>query len=206
MAARADLSSGQSLLIINNPVVAWPATLISLQKVSGALADSSGVRSSDSFAGQLVVSALGGPFKNSLIFDLAGNLTALINADSNITPAFTYSSYWQGLINPNASVGRPSLGVNYLDLSVSSPVGLNFSTGALLYPTATQPAVLKNSPAQVAGLVAGDIITWVNNQEVNASNDLADLIANYQPGDKITLTYHRAGADYLVDVKLGEAK
>jgi len=206
MAARTDLSSGQSLLIINKPAVAWPATLIDLQKTSSASSGNSGVQSSDSFDGQLLVSALGGPFKNSLVFDLAGNLSALIGAAGNITPAFAYSSYWQSLISPAISVGRPSLGVNYLDLSVVSPLGLNLSAGALLYPSGTQAAVLKNSPAQTAGLAAGDVISWVNNQEVNASNDLADLIAGYQPGDKITLTYRRGGVDRTIDVKLGEAK
>lgn len=202
MSTRTNLSSGQSLLIINRPSVAWPATLIALQKTSSA----SAVRSSDSFNDELLISALGEPFQDSLVFDLAGNLAALIGSDGDVTPAFSYGPYWQSLANPSLPDGRPLLGVNYLDLSAASPIGSNLSAGALLYPTKTQAAVLKNSPAQAAGLVAGDVITWVNNKEVNATNDLADLIATYQPGDRITLTYRRAGADRLVDVKLGEAK
>jgi len=206
LAPRADLSAGQSLLVINQPNVAWPATLINIQPNVSATSVNSAVLSSDTFQGRLVLAALGEPFKNSFVFDLGGNLAAIIGANGEVVPAFSDAAYWQTLTLPNASQGLPALGVNYIDLSSVSPIGQTLNAGAWLYPSSAQPAVLKNSPAQAAGLQAGDVITWVDNQELNAANNLSDLIAAHQPGDKITLTYLRDNASHLVDVTLGANK
>jgi len=67
-----------------------------------------------------------------------------------------------------------------------------------------QPAVLSGSPAEKAGLVAGDVITWINNQEITAQRDLADIIATYRAGEKITITYRRAGAEKTAEATLGK--
>ncbi len=198
MSTRADLTPGKSLLLLNNLTAAWPATLVSVKKTAPIL-------SSDTVSRQLLLSLAGTSYKNYLVFDLAGNLSAVIGSDGAIIPAFSYNAYWLSLVN-KTPLGRPWLGINYLDLSVAQPVGVSVSAGALLYSSASGAAVLKNSPAQLAGLQAGDIITWVDNQELNADNDLADLITNHQAGDTVTLSYRRGGQNLSVDVKLGELK
>lgn len=200
IAKRSDLSPGQSLLVIDRPGLAWPATLVEFQKNAAGPA-----LSSDNFDSRLSLSAATS-FKNAFVFDLGGNLAAFIGASGNVLPAFNYIPYWRSLLDPKIPDGRPYLGVNYLDLSRNLLISSGPKVGAQLYSNPNHPAVAKNSPAQAAGLQAGDIITWVNNQEIGAGRDLADLIAEYNPGDKITLTYRRQGADYLVDVVLGTLK
>lgn len=194
--SRSELSLGQSLLVIDNERNVWPTSLSSFKKSIGVL--SSDVPqalldlANDSEAKQ----------RNSFIFNFAGELVAIVGTGKDVVPAFVYNNYWQDLGKQSVS-GRPFLGVNYLDLSAVKILDMNVNKGALIYPGDDKVAVVKNSPAAKAGLVANDIITWVNNQEVNSENDLADLVARYRAGDKITLSYLRDGQERQVEVVLG---
>ncbi|MGC8780230.1 MAG: S1C family serine protease [Anaerolineae bacterium] len=62
--------------------------------------------------------------------------------------------------------------------------------------------VVANTPAAEGGLRTGDIITKVNDAPVDADHRLADLIARYKPGDKVSLTVWRAGNTRTVTVTL----
>jgi hypothetical protein len=196
---RTDISLGQTVLAINDFSNVLLTSLSSFKKTPTVL-------SSDSLNTRFTLA--GTPedqFKNSFVFNLAGDLVAIIGEDKEIVPAFSYNSYWQSFFK-TGSASQPVLGVNYLDLSATKSLSLNLEKGAWLHSSETLPAVVKNSPAASAGLLEGDVITWVNNQALDASNDLADIIASYNPGDSITLTYIRAGAEKEVVLKLGEEK
>lgn len=70
---------------------------------------------------------------------------------------------------------------------------------------ATIVEVLPGSPAERAGLQAGDVIVAVDRQAVSPEADLATLIAVYEPGDRVTLAVQRSGGqDEKVRIKLGE--
>jgi hypothetical protein len=196
---RSELVLGQSLLVINGLNSVWPTTLTSLIKTPSVL-------SSDSLNANLEVAGREKvDFSNSFVFNLAGDFMAIISSDQKIVPAFSYNSSWQSLLKKEGAT-RPYLGVNYLDLSVVKTSAVNLTKGAWLYPSAKQAAVLVGSPAALAGLQAGDVITWINNQELSVNNDLADIVANYQPGNKIIVTYVRAGAEKEVEIILGTLK
>ncbi len=196
---RSELSLGQSLVVFDNNNNVWPTNLSSFKKTPDVL-------SSDYLNARLVLSNNSDSIqKNSFIFNLSGDLVAVVGANKEIIPAFSYGSYWQGFSNKEL-LASPFLGVSYLDLSLVRIPNISLNKGALIYQNKDKVSVVKNSPAFSAGLVLGDVITWVNNQEVDSSNDLADLIANYKPGEKITLTYLRGGQERQVDVKLGELK
>ena len=47
------------------------------------------------------------------------------------------------------------------------------------------------SPAEEAGLVAGDIITAIDGQSITTQEELNSLLEQYSPGDTITLTVYR---------------
>jgi S1-C subfamily serine protease len=64
--------------------------------------------------------------------------------------------------------------------------------------------VLSGSPAQDAGVAVGDIITVVDGTPIDANHRLADIIGQYQPGDRIRITVLRAGATKGIAVTLGE--
>ncbi len=196
---RTDLSLGQSVVIINDFNNVLLTSLSSFQKIPSVL-------SSDSLEARLILANnLSNSFENSFVFNLAGDLVAVIGSDKEVISAFSYRSYWQSLIEKEELI-KPFLGINYLDLSLIKPVDINLDKGALIYSSTERLGVIKNSPAAQAGLKDGDIITWVNNQEINSTSDLADLIANYSPGELITLTYLRDNVENELDIKLGELK
>ncbi|MGC8652571.1 MAG: S1C family serine protease [Candidatus Kryptoniota bacterium] len=81
-------------------------------------------------------------------------------------------------------VRRPMLGVQLkpgLDETDARALGLSKPEGVLIQE------VLKDSPAQSAGLKPGDLILAVDGKEVNASNELQTLIAEHRPGDVVSL-------------------
>jgi hypothetical protein len=69
-------------------------------------------------------------------------------------------------------------------------LGIDYSGGTAPGPT-TISDVLIGSPADDAGLQAGDEITAIDGQPVQAPDDLADVIGQYQPGQVIKVTIVR---------------
>lgn len=197
-ARRSELSLGQSLLVINGRNNAWPTTLSSFEKTPDIL-------SSDAANARLALANNANALQqNSFVFNLSGDLVAVIGADKEVAPVFAYDSYWQSLWGAEKNT-RPFFGVNYLDLASAEIPNESLAKGALIYPH-EKIAVVKNSPAEKAGLEAGDVITWINNEEINKMNDLADIIATYKSGDKITVSYLRDNQEKQIDVILGELK
>ncbi len=64
--------------------------------------------------------------------------------------------------------------------------------------------VITNGPAAQAGLQRGDIIIAVNETRLDAQNPLADVIAQFKPGDVVTLTLRRGDAEKTLKMTLGE--
>ena len=65
-------------------------------------------------------------------------------------------------------------------------------------------AVTPGTPAEAAGLKAGDVIVAVNNEKISLAMDLAQIVQKYKPGDKVTLTISRDGAEQSLQVVLGQ--
>lgn len=61
-----------------------------------------------------------------------------------------------------------------------------------LHPGARVEAIAAGGPAAAAGLRPGDMIASVDGQAIDAEHSLRDLIAARKPGDRVTLTVHRA--------------
>lgn len=65
--------------------------------------------------------------------------------------------------------------------------------------------VTEDSPADAAGLQAGDLLTAIDGQAVRSAEELVDLLADHQPGDQLTLTVLSSddGEERNVQVTLG---
>ena len=64
--------------------------------------------------------------------------------------------------------------------------------------------VVAGSPAEAAGVQVGDIITAVDGTPIDANHRLADVVSQYQPGDRVKLTVWRAGDNKSITATLGE--
>jgi PDZ domain len=144
-------------------------------------------------------------FKNALVFNLGGDFVGWVDGNKAVRPNYTFLPAWRAFIANSKSV-FPSLGVNYLNLSVVKSPTLKVDKGAWLKGDDKNPAIIIGSIADKAGLIEGDVITRINNQELDQNNDLAETISSYMAGENISLTYDRAGIINEVDVTLGEAK
>jgi membrane-associated protease RseP (regulator of RpoE activity) len=64
--------------------------------------------------------------------------------------------------------------------------------------------VEEGSPAAEAGIKVGDIITAVDDQEIDEDHPLRDLVQEHEPGETIALTLNRWGESKEIQVTLGE--
>lgn len=101
--------------------------------------------------------------------------------------------------------GRAYLGIQpyYGEQREAAPMTDDFSAAA---PGALVLEVVADSPAEAAGLQAGDVIVAVNGEALSEESSLADVIGALQPGDEATLEVEREGADeaLTLTVALGE--
>jgi len=63
--------------------------------------------------------------------------------------------------------------------------------------------VVSGSPADKAGLQAGDVITAVDDNTVSGADELTAAVGSRAPGDKVTLTVDRNGTTKTITVTLG---
>jgi S1-C subfamily serine protease len=65
--------------------------------------------------------------------------------------------------------------------------------------------VVPGSPAQQAGLRAGDIIAAINGQPLTDESTLPQILSQHQPGDVLTLSIVRGGQQQQVQLTLGQS-
>jgi serine protease Do len=109
-----------------------------------------------------------------------------------------------GSVLKQGKIVRPYLGVRYvsLDKSIADQLGLNVTQGAYVTGDSSSVSVVIGGPADKAGLKSGDVITKVNNTNISDQHSLASILAQFNPGDKITLTVVRSGKTQTVSATL----
>jgi len=102
-------------------------------------------------------------------------------------------------------VQRSYLGLRYVEITpaVAKQYNLPVKLGAYVATSGTDVAVVAGSPAAKAGLVEKDILTKINGQVVGSAGGVSTLVGTYAPGDTITVTYLRDGAERTAKVTLG---
>ncbi len=85
-----------------------------------------------------------------------------------------------------------------LDATTRKLLGISDNEGVMI------SKVEKGSPAEKAGLKKGDIITKVNNESVNAPEDLQVDIGSLKPGSMTKIEFYRDKKKTEVDLKLEE--
>jgi putative serine protease PepD len=62
--------------------------------------------------------------------------------------------------------------------------------------------VRNGTPAETAGLEAGDTVLSVDGKKVTSADELTSVIGSKSPGETVTITYSRGGETHSVQVKL----
>ena len=96
------------------------------------------------------------------------------------------------------SRGRIGVQIETVSKEVAESVGLGKAQGAFVRGVET------GSPAEKAGVEAGDIITKFDGKTIDKSSDLPRLVGNTKPGSKSSLTVFRRGATKELTVSIVE--
>lgn len=94
--------------------------------------------------------------------------------------------------------GRIGVSIDQVSRDVAESIGLGRPMGAMVR------SVESGSPADKAGLEAGDIITKFNGAAIERATDLPRLVGNTKPGTRATLTVFRKGATRELPVTVAE--
>jgi S1-C subfamily serine protease len=169
------------------------------------------IKSSEKFSKYILLtdgpSKAGGP-----VFNLDGEIVGIFaNPGTNISkfktliPINNLKNIFPKIFK-DGEIKRTFLGVNYIDLSSFVFEGKTelAESGAMLYENKELKirAVLKNSPAERAGLRAGDIILKIDDEELSQNKDLTEIIQNYQSGETVEFTILRNGKEQTVEARL----
>src|SRR5690606_15655918 len=95
---------------------------------------------------------------------------------------------------------RPYLGISYINLNKA--VGVTDSMGIILPAKGAYiQTVAANSPLSKI-VVKGDILLSLENQDLNANNDLVDLLLGYKTGQEIKIKYQHIDKEQEINVVL----
>ncbi len=153
----------------------------------------------------------GGPLVN-LSGQVIGMNTAVDSSSQGIGFAIA-SNEIQRVVKSYQQFGRivrPYLGVRYMIITpaLAEKNGLSVDHGA--YVVADVQAgllpVMKDSPADKAGVKEGDIILTLDGKEIGQNFDLSNAISSYSVDDTVTLEVLRDGKTINLQVKLEERK
>ena len=149
----------------------------------------------------------GGPLIN-MAGQVIGINTAIVSDAQSVGFAIPINAA-RGIIRgvlANGTIQKAYLGVQFVAITPDIRAELNLSerNGALVKAgTSGQSAVISGGPADKAGIREGDIITKVDDRVIGEQGGLGSLIAEFLPGEKVTLTIIRDGKTQEVSVTLG---
>jgi serine protease Do len=106
-------------------------------------------------------------------------------------------AYWGGE-HYAFRLDRPRLGVQIHELSedLAPYFKVEKNNGVLI------SQVTEDSPAEAAGLKAGDVIVKIDDEKISDPDDIFNALENYEAGDKVTVEYIRKGVSEKTEVEL----
>lgn len=149
----------------------------------------------------------GGPLVNAA-GDVIGINTAVSTSANGLGFAIPISAT-KGMLKrimEDGKAERAYLGLTYIAVTaeVAKEAKLSVTHGAYIYNNSSRSgeAIVKNGPADKAGIKTGDVITKVGNIEVGRAGSISTLIGEYKVGDTVQLTYVRDGKENTTKVTL----
>lgn len=116
---------------------------------------------------------------------------ALVLANRSVPLTFVDSP------RPQASTGGPGGGYGAYLGTIPDMTGGGVSDGVRI------TGVRSGSPAEAAGLVAGDVITAIGDKHIGNLYDMSDALRSHQPGDTVVIVSRREGVERRATAVLG---
>lgn len=143
----------------------------------------------------------------SPVFNLGGQLVGIYTSSPEssavpmVIPVSSFLPAFESLLVADV-VQRPYAGLEWINLhgnvGLDDDLKQNHRKGAYVF------SVAPNSPADDAGLLEGDIILNIDDQELNGGLNLTEFIQSYQPGETVYMQVKR-GEEFLeIDLILAE--
>jgi serine protease Do len=113
---------------------------------------------------------------------------------SNVASAISHQIIEQGFFS------RPYLGIRWV--WITPEISLRFDLPAKSGIFISE--IIPGSPAEIAGLQRGDILTSIMDQPIDEDHPFRNVLFDFKPGDLVTFDVVRDGALIKQDVVLGE--
>ena len=197
-----DLKLGQTAIAIGNALGEFQNT-VSVGVVSGlrrsiTATDSSG--QVEQLEGLIQTDAAinpgnsGGPLLN-LRGEAIGINTAIVSGAQNIGFTIPINRARRMLqdVSGKGKIEVPYMGLYFIPVNeeIAKKYKLSVNFGAYVFSEKGDNPIIKNSPAEKAGLQKGDVIEFVDGTQIDMNNSLATLIRSKQVGQTVLLTVLR---------------
>lgn len=151
------------------------------------------------------------------LFNANGDLVGVVVAKSSgidveglgfAIPINDVKNVISDLLEHGYATNRPFLGVSLKDTSYTNRNDMSLYSiffSQVNYGAAVD-SVVKDSPAEVAGIKKDDIIISINNEVISGASDVTSKISSFNVGDKITVGIIRENKTLNIDVTLAEYK
>ncbi len=143
--------------------------------------------------------------------EAVGINTAMVMGAQNIGFAIpiNYAKSMLDEVKKFGKIKRPFLGLRYFILNdqVAKQNKLPVGYGALIVRERLgEPAIVKGSPAEEAGLQEFDIILECDKEKITEDNNLGDILRKHKVEDEITFLILRDGQQMTLSAQLAEKK
>ena len=200
MGSSEDLNVGDEVVAIGNPL---GELTFSLTKGNVSAKDRT-VTLSGNVTMKLIQTdaAINSGNSGGALFNMYGEVVGITNAKYSGSSSSTEASIDNiGFAIPLDSVKKIITEIIERGYAAKPYIGVQLTDAAdaaLIY------SVVKDSPAEEAGLQANDIVTAANGEKVTCADDLTAVVKAMEPGDTLTLTVTRGGQETELTVTVGE--
>ncbi|MDE7199977.1 MAG: S1C family serine protease [Lachnospiraceae bacterium] len=203
----AELGSSNSPNLLGTPVIALGSPLGTGGSISYGMVTSTGttIDLPDAAYKKITTDIYGSRNATGVLINLKGMVIGIIdnvntgNDMTNLLTAYGITELKRTIEQMSNDKERAYLGVHGADVPREAIEDTQIDTPAGTYIREIEI----DSPAMVAGIQSGDVVTRVENTEITTYNELLGILQSSKPGDVLTVTLTRQGHEMSVDVTLG---
>lgn len=203
----AELGSSNGPNLLGTPVIALGSPLGTGGSISYGMVTSTGtiIDLPDAAYKRITTDIYGSRNATGVLVNLRGMVIGIIdnvntgNDMSNLLTAYGITELKRTIEQMSNDEERAYLGVHGADVPKEAIEDTQIDTPAGTYIREIEI----DSPAMVAGIQSGDVVTRVGNTDITTYNEFLEILRSSKPGDVLTVRLTRQGHEMRMDVTLG---